>query len=107
MNGAPLTVSLITSLPGARLATLTCRPRMPAPNRLRQIGWAPALEEAGEPTNLGILALALIISGATKAMIKCLKVSFSREHPLTIRLERADGAQVDVTPITLTTAAVR
>ena len=56
---------------------------------------------------LGVLVLALITSGTVTAMIECLKAYLSRERALTIKVARADGAQVEITSRNVDAPAVR
>ena len=74
---------------------------------MRRIDPAPVLGERGEPTTLGILAPALIIGGTIKAMIKCFKAYFAREHSLTSDLGEQMARRLMLPPMTLTTRAAR
>jgi hypothetical protein len=99
MVDAPLTVSLIVNVPDARLAQLT---RDLERDLSRQGIKASVVEaaavpgERGDPVTLGVLALALVTSGAVTALIGCLKAYVSREPALIIKLKRPDGMQVEV-----------
>src|SRR5690242_15317243 len=95
----PLTVILSAKLPDARVAQLT-RDLERDLSRIGIKGRAPEAAavpgEKGEPVTLGVLALALVTSGAIKGLIECLKAYVSREPALIIRLKRPDGTQIEV-----------
>jgi hypothetical protein len=110
MTDAPLTVSLSADIPDARLAQLTRdleRDLSRAGIRARPVEAPPVLGQKGEPITLGVLVLALITSGAVKALIQCFKAYLSRERALIIKFARGDGAQVEVTARNVDTPAVR
>jgi hypothetical protein len=110
MSDAPLTVSLSADIPDARLARLTRdleRDLSRTGIRARHVEAPPTTGQKGEPITLGVLALALITSGAVKALIECFKAYLSRERSLTIKFARADGTQVEVTSRNVDTPAVR
>jgi hypothetical protein len=111
MTDASLTLSLSADIPDGRLAQLTRdleRDLSRTGIQGRPIDATPAiLGERGEPITLGVLALALITSGAVTAIIECFKAYLSRERALTIRLTRVDGTQVEVTARNVDTSAVR
>ena len=99
MVDTSLTVSLSANLPDARLAQLTRdleRDLSRGGIKARLIKAAAVPGEKGEPVTLGVLALALVTSGAVKALIGCLKAYVSREPALTIKLKSPDGTQVEV-----------
>lgn len=109
MTDAPLTISL-GKLPDARLAQLTReleRDLSRAGIQARPVEASAAPGERGDPVTLGVLALALVSSGAVTALIECLKAYLSREHALTIKLTRPDGTQVEVTGHNVDTPTVR
>ena len=109
MTDATLTVSL-SGIPDARLAQLTRdfeRDLSRAGIRARPVEAPPAPGQRGEPITLGVLALALITSGAVRALIECFKAYLSREHTLSIKFPRADGTQVEVTAQNVDTSTVR
>jgi hypothetical protein len=110
MVNPSLTLSLSASMPDARIAGLTRN----LARDLNRHGIKAHLEESaltpgarGEPVTLGVLALALVTSGTIKALIECLKAYLSREHSLTIKLERTDGSQVEVNARNVDTADIR
>jgi hypothetical protein len=110
MMDASLTLSLTADIPDARLAELTRdleRDLFRAGIQARPIEVPPVPGEKGEPITLGVLAFALITSGAVTAVIECFKAYLSRERALTIRLTRVDGTQVEVTARNVDTSAVR
>jgi len=110
MTDASLTVSLSADIPDGRLARLTRdlgRNLSRAGIRTRPADAPPVPGEKGEPITLGVLALALLTSGAVKAMIECFKAYLSREPALTIKVARADGTKVEVTARNVDTPAVR
>jgi len=92
-------LSLIADLPDARVAQLTRdleRDLSREGIRARAVEAAAVPEEKGEPVTLGVIALALVTSGAIKALIGCLKAYVSREPALTIKIKRKDGIEVEV-----------
>jgi hypothetical protein len=96
----PLTLSLSANIPDERLDQLTRdleRDLIDARIQARPVEASPAPGERGEPVTLGVLALALITSGAVTAIIECLKVYLSREPALTIKVTDKDGKQVEIT----------
>jgi hypothetical protein len=99
MTNESLELELSAKLPDARLATLT---RDLGRDLSREGVKARAVEastlpgERGEPITLGVLTLALVTSGAVKALIGCLKAYVSREPALIIKIKRKDGMQVEV-----------
>src|SRR5689334_11797928 len=100
MMDVSLTLRLSANIPDARLAQLTRdleRDLSRAGIQARPVEAPPVPGERGEPVTLGVLALALITSGAITAIIECFKAYLSRERALTIKLMRADGTQVEVT----------
>jgi hypothetical protein len=109
MTDTPLTLSL-SGIPDARLAQLTRdleRDLSRAGIRARPVEAPPVPDQKGEPITLGVLALALITSGAVTALIECVKAYLSRERTLTIKFARADGTQAEVTARNVDTSAVR
>jgi hypothetical protein len=99
MVEAPLTLSLSANLPETRLSQLTrdLRRDLSREGIKARVAEAPAVSgERGEPITLGVLVLALVTSGAAKALIGCLKAYLSREPALVIKLKRADGVQIEV-----------
>jgi Effector Associated Constant Component 1 len=99
MVDAPLTMSLSASLPDSRVAQLTRdleRDLSRAGIKARVVEAVAVPGEKGEPVTLGVLALALVTSGAVNALIGCLKAYVSREPALIIKLKRPDGLQVEV-----------
>lgn len=110
MADAAVTLHLQADLPEARIARLTRE----LGRELARAGIAaeteaapPAPGERGDPVTLGVLALALIKSGAVVALIRCLQAYLAREPALTIRLRHADGRQVEVTARNVDSAEVR
>jgi hypothetical protein len=99
MGDAPLTLSLSATLPDTRIARLA-RDLERDLNRegikAQPLETVPAPGEKGDPVTLGVLALALISSGAVKALIGCLKAYLSREPSLIIKLKHPNGTQVEV-----------
>jgi hypothetical protein len=110
MTDVSVTVSLSAEIPDARLAQLT-RDLERDLSRLgiqaQAVGATPVQGEKGEPITLGVLAVVLMTSGTVKAMIECFKAYLTRERTLTIKLKRADSAQVEVTARNVDTPAVR
>jgi hypothetical protein len=104
-------VNLSADIPEARLAQLTRdleRDLSRAGIHAQPVEASRDAGERGEPITLGVLTLALITSGAVKALIECIKAYLSRERTLAIRLTRSDGAPVvEVTARNVDTAAVR
>jgi hypothetical protein len=100
MTDTSVVLNVSADLPDARVAQLT---RDLARDLSRTGIKARALEagaavpgEKGEPVTFGMLALALVTSGAVKALIGCLKAYVSREPALIIKIKHKDGTQVEV-----------
>jgi Effector Associated Constant Component 1 len=110
MVDAPLTITLSANLPDARLSQLTRdleRDLSRGGIKARAVEAAAVPGEKGEPVTIGVLALALVASGAVKALIGCLKAYVSREPALTIKLKRPDGMQVEVNALNVDASDVR
>ena len=113
MTNPTLTVSLSADIPDARLAQLTRdleRDLSRAGIQVRPVEAPQVPGEKGEPITLGVLALALVTSGAVTAMIECLKKLLSHEQEksgLTIRIIHKDGTQIEVSAQNVHTPAVR
>jgi hypothetical protein len=100
MVDVPLTLSLVADLPDTRIAQLTrdlARDLSRGGIKARAVEAGAVAGERGEPVTLGVLTLALIGSGAVKALIACFKAYISREPALTIKIKRKDGVQMEVT----------
>lgn len=110
MTDAPLTLHLGGALPQERIARLT---RDLARDLAREgIAGGPvehpaAPGERGEPVTLGVLALALIKSGAVVALVRCLQAYLAREPSLSVELQRSDGSRLKVTAQNLGSAEFR
>lgn len=99
MVDALMTMRLSASVPEARLAQLTRDLQHDLSRegiRARFVEAVAVPGEKGEPVTLGVLALALVTSGAIKSLVGCLKAYVSREPTLVITLKRPDGSQVEV-----------
>jgi membrane-associated two-gene conflict system component 1 (EACC1) len=110
MTDASLTLTLSANIPASMLAQLTRnleRDLSRAGIQARPIEAPQVPGEKGDPITLGVLALALITSGAVTAVVECFKACFSRERALTIKLTRVDGTQVEMTAHNVDTPAVR
>lgn len=110
MTHASLTVTLCADIPDARLAQLTReleRDLSRAGIQARPVDAPPAPGKRGEPITLGVIVLALVTSGTVKALIECVKAYLSRERALTIKVARADGAQIEITSRNVDAPAVR
>jgi Effector Associated Constant Component 1 len=110
MTDASLTLNLSADIPDARLAQLTHdleRDLSRAGIGARPLEALSVPGQRGEPITLGVLVLALVTSGAVKAMIECVKAYLSRERALTIKFAREDGTQVEVTAQNVDAPAVR
>jgi hypothetical protein len=110
MTDHAFTVSLSANIPDARLAQLTrelARDLSHMGIQADPVEAAPVPGHRGDPITLGVLTLALITSGAVKALVECFKAYLSRERGLTIKFACKDGTPVEVTTRNVDTTAVR
>jgi membrane-associated two-gene conflict system component 1 (EACC1) len=100
MVETPFTLSVsAAALSDTRVARLTRdleRDLIRGGIKARSLETSPALGEKGEPVTLGVLAVALISSGAVKALVECMKAYLSREPSLVIKLRNSNGIQAEI-----------
>jgi hypothetical protein len=105
-----LLLGLSAEIPASRLARITrdlSRDLTRAGFSAKPVdGGPPAPGERGDPVTIGAIALALVTSGAVKALLECLKAYLSRERGLTIKLTRPGGLLVEITSRNIDTSYV-
>jgi hypothetical protein len=110
MVNAHLTLRLSATLPDTRIARLTRdleRDLNRAGIKAEPVEAESSPGERGEPITLGVLALALISSGALKGLVGCLKTYLSREPSLVIKVQHPNGSQVEINSRNVDAADVR
>ncbi len=100
MKNSAVTLALTAELPGTRVAELTRdlqRDLAGAGVRTDPAAARRAPGDRGGAAAVGEIVLALVTSGAVKAVIDCLTAYLSRERTLAVRLTLANGRQLEVT----------
>jgi hypothetical protein len=105
-----LTINLSSDVPATRIARLTRDLERDLTREgigVQTAEVTPTPGERGEPITLGVLTLALVTSGAVKALIGCLKAYLSREPSLIIKLRHPNGTQIEVNTRNIDAAEIR